>query len=153
MNKKIYLKCSQCGNSIEEIKKPSLTVDIIIEMPLYDKHPGIVLIKRKNPPYGWAIPGGFVDYGESVENAALREAKEETALTVRIKSLLGVYSAPERDPRGHTVSVVYIAEGMGAPEARDDAAELKIFSKDTLPENLAFDHSEILNDYFTAKFA
>ncbi|MFQ5770543.1 MAG: NUDIX domain-containing protein [bacterium] len=147
----INITCPHCGESIEQFKRPALTVDIIIEIPISQKQTGIILIKRKNPPYGWAIPGGFVDYGESVEEAAVREAKEETAVNVKIKRLLGVYSAPQRDPRGHTVSVAFIAEGEGTPSARDDAIELKICIKEALPQELAFDHAEILDDYFKSR--
>lgn len=126
-------------------KTPLLTTDVIIE--LLDR-PGrpIVLIKRRHPPHGWALPGGFVDVGETVEQAAVREAREETALEVRLKALLGVYSDPARDPRGHSVSVVYVAEAHGTPRAQDDAAETRAFSPQALPE-LAFDHARILSDY------
>lgn len=125
---------------------PLLAVDIIIEMTDQPDRP-IVLIERKNPPYGWAIPGGFVDVGERLEQAALREALEETSLHVKLKSLLGCYSMPQRDPRGHTVSAVYLAEAHGEPEARDDAKNLALFSLNALPAELAFDHAGILADY------
>jgi len=125
---------------------PLIAADILIE--LIDR-PGrpIVLIERRNPPYGWAIPGGFVDVGESVEAAAIREAEEETALRVRLTALLGVYSDPARDARGHTASVVYVAEAQGEPRAQDDARALGVFSPDHPPEPLAFDHVRILADY------
>ena len=125
---------------------PLLAADAIIE--LTDK-PGrpIVLIERKNPPYGWAIPGGFVDVGERLEVAAIREAKEEVCLDVRLKALLGVYSDPKRDDRGHTVTAVYIAEATGEPQAADDAKNLNIFDLDSLPDELAFDHRQVLEDY------
>ena len=125
---------------------PLLAADTIIE--LVDK-PGrpIVLIERKNPPYGWAIPGGFVDVGECLEDAARREAKEEVCLDVALTVLLGVYSDPSRDARGHTVSAVYVAEATGEPHAADDAKHLAIFSLDALPAELAFDHSQVLEDY------
>lgn len=125
---------------------PPVTVDIIIELADQEPRP-IVLIKRKYPPYGWALPGGFVDVGESLEQAALREAAEETCLTVVLLTLLGCYSDPARDPRGQTVSAVYIAEARGTPQAADDAAEAVVFNLDTLPEQLAFDHAMILDDY------
>jgi len=125
---------------------PLLAADIIIELVDRPERP-IVLIERKNPPYGWALPGGFVDVGERLEQAAVREAMEETSLHVTLRALLGCYSAPHRDPRGHTVSAVYIAEARGAPEARDDAKNLALFTADTLPASLAFDHAEILADY------
>jgi 8-oxo-dGTP diphosphatase len=109
---------------------------------------GIVLIKRKNPPHGWALPGGFVDYGEMVEAAAIREALEETGLAVSLIEQFHVYSDPSRDPRHHTVSVVFIADAAGLPEAADDAARTGIFTHDALPRPLVFDHTRILSDYF-----
>jgi len=127
-------------------KTPALTTDIIIELKDRPDVP-IVLIRRKNPPHGWALPGGFVDVGESLEHAAVREAEEETALRVTLKLLLGCYSDPTRDPRGHTVSAVYVAEAVGEPRAQDDAAGVAIFSPEGLPSPLAFDHARILRDY------
>lgn len=127
-------------------KTPALTVDIIIELRDRPDVP-IVLIRRKNPPHGWALPGGFVDVGEAVEHAAVREAEEETALRVTLKLLLGCYSDPARDPRGHTASVVYVAEAEGDPRAQDDAAGVAIFSPEALPDPLVFDHARILRDY------
>lgn len=125
---------------------PLLAADVIIELADRPGRP-IVLIERRNPPHGWAIPGGFVDVGESVETAAVREAREETALEVRLVALLGVYSDPVRDARGHTASVVYVAEARGEPQARDDARALAVFSPESPPPVLAFDHSRILADY------
>ena len=107
----------------------------------------VVLIARKNFPPGWAIPGGFVDLDESVEDAAIREAREETSLDVEIRAMLGVYSRPGRDPRGSTVSVVYVGRGKGTPEAKDDAKEIGLFDPRKPPSPLAFDHAEILADY------
>jgi len=127
-------------------KTPALTTDIIIELKDRPDVP-IVLIRRKNPPHGWALPGGFVDVGESLEHAAVREAEEETALRVTLKILLGCYSDPTRDPRGHTASAVYVAEAVGEPRAQDDAAGVAIFSPEGLPSPLAFDHARILRDY------
>ncbi len=119
-------------------------MDIIIEYG-----DGIVLIERKNEPYGWALPGGFVDVGESLEQAATREALEETSLHVELRELLYAYGKPTRDRRGHTVSIVYIAEGRGHLKAADDAKGARVFSYETLPDRLAFDHREIITDYFT----
>ena len=127
-------------------KTPALTTDIIIELKDRPDVP-IVLIRRKNPPHGWALPGGFVDVGESVEHAAVREAEEETALRVTLKTLLGCYSDPRRDPRSHTASAVYIAEAVGEPRAQDDAAGVAIFNPEGLPSPLVFDHAQILRDY------
>lgn len=124
---------------------PLLTVDIVIEMHDRAERP-IVLIERKHPPHGWALPGGFVDVGETVEQAAVREAREETGLDVELLDLLGVYSDPARDPRGHTVSVVYIARASGTPCAQDDARHLELFPPHA-PPALVFDHAAILADY------
>ena len=123
---------------------PLLTVDIIIQ---YQN--GVVLIERMNPPAGWAIPGGFVDVGESVETAAIREAKEETSLDVKLIELFHVYSDPGRDPRFHTASVVFIAEGTGVLKGADDARKAAVFTANDLPAVIAFDHGKILQDYFT----
>ncbi|MGB9719928.1 MAG: NUDIX domain-containing protein [bacterium] len=130
-----------------EYRNPVPTVDIIIEI-----ENGIILIKRKNPPYGWAIPGGFIDYGESAESAAIREAKEETNLDIFDLKQFHVYSDPKRDPRFHTISIVFLAKGNGIPKAKDDAIEIGIFDRDNLPEEIAFDHRQILNDYFSRKY-
>ncbi len=137
--------CPACGQSIPAFRNPAPTVDILIHCP----GRGVVLIERKNPPAGWALPGGFVDYGESAESAAIREALEETGLEVELTGLLGVYSDPRRDPRGHTLSVVYTAQPLDITrlEAGDDAGRARIFPLDGLPVPLAFDHGVILNDY------
>jgi len=127
-------------------RNPVPTVDIIIEVP-----GGIVLIKRKNYPPGWAIPGGFVDYGESLEDAAVREAKEETGLDITELKQFHTYSAPGRDPRQHTISTVFIARGQGVLKADDDAEDAKVFTMDSLPENFAFDHGEIVREYFAKR--
>ncbi len=125
---------------------PAIAADIIIELTDRPGRP-IVLIERLNPPYGWAIPGGFVDVGETVEAAAIREALEETSLNVALKALLGCYSHPERDSRGHTVSLVYVAEAQGQPQAQDDAKDFMVCTLEQLPQLLAFDHGKILTDY------
>jgi len=156
------LMCPHCGKPVKTYRNPFPTVDIIIEMPLdasgkmpvSDKAlpghsgPGVVLIRRKNPPFGWALPGGFVDYGESLESAAIREAAEETSLQVSLLYQLGAYSDPARDPRHHTLSVVFVARATGVPKAADDAKDIGVFDQPSLPRPLAFDHEKILQDYF-----
>lgn len=124
---------------------PLIAVDIIIELADRPQRL-IVLIERRNPPHGWALPGGFVDVGETLEHAAVREAREETGLGIRLKALLGCYSNPARDSRGHTVSAVYVAEARGEPKAGDDAGRIQIADPLQLPA-LAFDHALILSDY------
>ncbi|MCX8110906.1 MAG: NUDIX hydrolase [Syntrophorhabdaceae bacterium] len=126
-----------------DLKTPFLTIDIIIR---YKE--GIVLIERKNYPHGWALPGGFVDMGESLEDAAVREAKEETSLDVVLLEQFYSYSKPDRDPRFHTVSVVFIGDGKGELKGRDDARAAQVFTEDHLPEEIAFDHRVIIDDYF-----
>ncbi|MDO5831623.1 MAG: NUDIX hydrolase [Methanobrevibacter sp.] len=127
-------------------KIPSLTTDIFI----FDDDFNFILIKRKNNPYKdyWALPGGFVEYGESVENAAVREAKEETNIDVELKDLVNVYSNPDRDPRGHTISIAFTAKGdFASRRADDDASDIDIFSPEQLCEiDLAFDHDKIVKD-------
>ena len=144
-----FRKCPRCGEKLEQYRNPVPTVDVIIELD----GSGIVLIRRKNPPYGWALPGGFVDYGESLEEAAVREAKEETSLDVTLLDQFHTYSDPKRDPRQHTITTVYMARARGTPKAADDAAAIGIFRKDDLPEEMAFDHREILRDYFISRRA
>jgi len=128
-------------------RNPIPTVDIIIR---YKN--GIILIKRKNPPEGWALPGGFVDYGETLEHAAIREAKEETGLDVKLIRQFHTYSEPDRDPRFHTISTVFIATAKGKAKAGDDAKDIGIFKKEGLPDNIAFDHRKILDDYFSRRY-
>ena len=133
-------------------KKPSVTTDIII----LNENKEVVLIKRKNDPYKdfWAIPGGFIDYGETVENAAIREAKEETNIDVELKNICGVYSDLNRDPRGHTISIVYIGQGnVEKMKASSDAKDIKFFSFDEVEKiDLAFDHSKILKNAYKLLF-
>ena len=136
------VKCPNCGTPVHVYRNPFLTVDIIIRF-----REGIVLINRKNPPFGWALPGGFVDYGESLETAAIREAREETGLELDNLRQFRAYSDPDRDPRHHSVTVVFTASGKGNPKAADDAKSLRIFPLDDLPENMAFDHRQIISDF------
>ena len=140
-------KCPRCGYVTRRHPNPVPTVDIIIEF----QDQGLVLIERANPPPGWALPGGFVDYGESLEAAAIREAREETGLTVTLLGQLHTYSDPRRDPRQHTITTVYVAQGEGIPKAADDARRLAIFPPEQLPAVLAFDHSLILSEYLKVR--
>ena len=125
-----------------------MAVDVIIEM----KDHGIVLIGRRNPPFGWALPGGFVEFGETLEAAAVREAYEETELAVELVRQFHTYSDSTRDPRGHTISTVFIGRGRGTPRARDDAREIGVFAPHRLPRPLAFEHGRILDDYFERRY-
>lgn len=136
------ISCPKCAATIETWYNPVPTVDIIICIG-----DAIVLIERRNPPHGWALPGGFVDYGENLETAARREALEETGLEVTKLQQFRAYSDPDRDPRQHTISYVFTAEAYGVPKAGDDAAAAELFPFDKLPEQLCFDHGKILNDY------
>jgi ADP-ribose pyrophosphatase YjhB (NUDIX family) len=132
----------------EKFRNPLLTVDIIIEVM---NRGGIVLIERKNSPLGWALPGGFVDYGETLEKAAVREAKEETCLDVVLSEQFYTYSDPGRDPRHHSVSTVFIGSADGEPRGADDARAARLFHEEDLPAPLVFDHAQILRDYFVFK--
>ena len=125
---------------------PLLTADVIIEMPMYDDRP-VILIERKYKPYGWAIPGGFVEVGETIATAARREAKEETGLDVDLELLLGIYSDPRRDNRGHNVCSVFVGNATGKPVAADDAKDIALFDPYNIDVELAFDHRRILQDY------
>jgi len=138
------INCPKCGNVVTVYRNPIPTSDIIIRIGA-----GVVLVKRKNPPFGWALPGGFIDYGETAEHAAIREALEETSLNVTDLKLVGVYSDPDRDPRHHTLTVVFTALGHGTPKASDDAQEVGVFTRHDLPFPLAFDHAKILDDFFS----
>jgi 8-oxo-dGTP diphosphatase len=128
------------------MRNPVPTVDIIIETG-----GGVVLVRRKNPPHGWALPGGFVDYGESLEEAAVREAREETGLSVELIRQMHTYSDPGRDPRQHTITTVYVARAEGRLRAGDDAKAAEVFTEETLPREIAFDHRQILEDYFKGR--
>jgi 8-oxo-dGTP diphosphatase len=129
---------------------PRLTTDIIIQMNGDPRR--VVLIRRRNVPHGWAIPGGFVDWGETVEAAAVREAKEETGLDVTLVRQFHTYSDPARDPRGHTVAVAFIATAIGEPLGGDDAAEARVFTPDQFPPDIVFDHRAILSDYLAGRY-
>jgi 8-oxo-dGTP diphosphatase len=140
-------KCPRCGHVTLRHRNPVPTVDIIIEY----RDQGLILIERANPPYGWALPGGFVDYAESLEDAAIREAREETGLQVTLLGQFHTYSDPRRDPRQHTITTVYVTQGFGTPEAADDARRLAIFPPEQLPQVLAFDHKLILSEYLKVR--
>ncbi len=140
--------CPRCGYQWKVYHNPLPTVDIIIELT----GGKVVLVKRKNPPQGWALPGGFVDYGESLEEAAVREAREETGMEVKLKRQFHAYSDPNRDPRHHTITVVFIAEAEGEPRAGDDAAEVASFDPRDPPSPMAFDHGDILKDYVEGRY-
>ena len=131
-----------------DLRSPVPTVDIVIQI-----NNGILLIKRKNPPLGWALPGGFVDYGESLEHAAYREVKEETGLDIMLLRQFHTYSDPARDARLHTITTVYVAEAEGPVTAGDDAEDAGIFRPENLPEPIVFDHRDIIHDYFTGRYS
>ena len=135
--------CSTCGAVVATYRNPFPTVDVVVV-----RDGQVLLIERKNPPPGWAIPGGFVDYGESAEQAAARELAEETGLHALSLRLLGVYSQPGRDPRFHTLSVIYVGDAAGTVRAGDDAARACWFGRDALPAQIAFDHREIIEAAF-----
>ncbi|MFO7867091.1 MAG: NUDIX hydrolase [Candidatus Aminicenantes bacterium] len=137
---------------MSEYKNPIPTVDIIIEIRDETGRTGIVLIERKNEPKGWALPGGFVDYGESLEQAAVREAQEETTLDVTLKRQFHSYSEPDRDPRQHTITTVFIASASGPPQAADDAKRTHIFPPENIHVPLVFDHARIIDDYVKNRY-
>lgn len=147
------IKCSKCGYTWEDWNNPIPTVDALIEIFDNNIFQGIVLIDRINFPFGWAIPGGFMEYGETAETTCVREAKEETGLDVAITGLLGFYSDPGRDPRHHTVTAVYVCRASGKPVAGDDAGKAQIFMPDIIPENMAFDHAKVIEDYMRKSFS
>lgn len=132
-------------------QNPAPTVDLIIELLHRPQRP-IVLVERHNPPHGWALPGGFVDYGEPVETAAQREAKEETNLTVTLIEQFAVYSDPDRDPRKHTISITFLATASDEPTAGSDAKAISVFAPWEIPTNLCFDHDRILRDYLHYRY-
>jgi len=143
------LRCPQCGTVVKEYRNPFPTVDIIIE-----QGERIVLIMRRNEPQQWAIPGGFCDYGESLEEAAIREAREETGVEAELIEQFHTYSDPRRDSRQHNITTVYIARAIGGVmQAQDDAQDIGVFTEDDLPPQFAFDHDQILKDYFRYKKA
>jgi 8-oxo-dGTP diphosphatase len=134
--------------SPKQSQGPSLCVDVIIDMGA-----GMILmVERKNEPHGWALPGGFVDVGETIEEAALREVREECGLDVELVRQFHCYSNPKRDPRSHTVSVVFIARGWGKATAGDDAAKCELFHEMNLPANIGFDHRDIIRDYYQGRY-
>ena len=139
------MQCPKCGGDLEEFRNPVPTVDAIIEIG--EK---IVLVQRRNPPLGWALPGGFVDYGETLEDAVRREAFEETGLQIILKGQFHTYSKPDRDPRLHTITTVFLASAEGCPIGGDDALQAAFFGPEDLPA-LVFDHRDILDDYYKAK--
>ena len=134
--------CKKCGHITNRYKNPYPTADVIVDIDGM-----ILLVERKNPPYGWAIPGGFIDYGESAEDAAVREIMEETGIKITNLNQFHCYSDPNRDPRFHTLTIVFTAKGIGIPVAGDDALEVGLFKIDCLPLLLTFDHEKILMDY------
>lgn len=142
------IKSHETSSKTTSHKTPDIAADVIIRYM-----GGIVLIKRRYPPHGWAIPGGHINVGETVEQAAIREAREETGLNVNLIRQFHVYSDPKRDPRKHTVSVVFIGEGKGELKAGDDAEDAKVFAeKETKDLDIAFDHTAILMDYFNNRY-
>ncbi len=149
--KKTKVLCPHCGAEICRYSNPFPTVDLIIEVEREDGQKGIVLIFRKNEPKAWALPGGFVDYGETLEQAAVREAWEETGLEVESLKQFHTYSDPRRDPRQHNISTVFTAKAKGMARAGDDAGKIGIFSEKNLALPMAFDHQQILRDYFEKK--
>jgi len=146
-----YRRCPKCNTPVETYVNPIPTVDIIIEFSSGEEN-GIIMIFRKNEPNEWALPGGFVEYGETLEEAAVREAEEETGLIVKELRQFHAYSDPERDPRHHTITTVYIGKATGNPKAADDAKDIGVFTKESLPDKIAFDHRTIIEDYFNKRF-
>jgi 8-oxo-dGTP diphosphatase len=147
------------GDAASPFRNPFPTVDVIIEVDdpsSPETGRAVILVERKNPPRGWAIPGGFVDYGESLEDAAVREAKEETGLSVELVRQFHAYSDPKRDARQHNITVVFIGRVWGrgprTPTAGSDAAAVGVYTRENLPSPLCFDHAQILDDYFSGRY-
>jgi 8-oxo-dGTP diphosphatase len=134
------LRCPYCGQVLDRYDQPRVTVDAVVR----DDSGAVLLIKRRNPPLGWALPGGFVDVGETLESAVARELTEETGLSVRSLRQFHTYSDPARDPRHHTVSTVFLVEASGIPTANDDALDAAFFSPHALPQPVVFDHARII---------
>ena len=144
MSARARINCPKCGEEIQIYKSPAPTVDAVLFTP----ERGILLVERKFEPLGWALPGGFVDYGEQLDVAIVREMKEELSLDTEIVKMFGVYSEPERDPRGHVISVVYILKSDGIPVAKDDAKAIKIIGLNNFENfDFVFDHKKIIKDY------
>ncbi|MBN1826951.1 MAG: NUDIX hydrolase [Candidatus Eisenbacteria bacterium] len=141
-------RCPHCGGEVERYRNPFPTVDLIL---MDQNETGLWLVERRNPPKGWALPGGFVDYGEDLPEAAAREGREETNLEVEILGQFRAYGDPGRDPRFHTVTVVYAAHGRGEAKGGDDALRARFFLWGALPETMAFDHREIIADWLAER--
>ena len=141
MSTALEQKCPHCGATVTVYRNPFPTADVVVI-----REGKVLLIRRRNPPPGWALPGGFVDYGEAIESAAVRELREETGLTAVSLRLLGVYSAPDRDPRFHTITTAFLADTEGELRAGDDASEAAWFRLSELPSEIAFDHRRIIAD-------
>jgi len=142
------IRCPHCGREVERYRNPFPTVDLILMDP---EETGLWLIERRNPPEGWALPGGFVDYGEGLEEAAAREGREETSLEIEIVDQFRAYGDPGRDPRFHTITVVFAAHGRGEAKGADDALQARFYKWDDLPSTIAFDHGGIIADWLSSR--
>jgi 8-oxo-dGTP diphosphatase len=144
----VRIVCPKCGEALAPPPYPPPTVDAILEIA-----PGkVLLVWRRYPPIGWALPGGFVETGESVEEACAREIFEETGLVITDHRQMHVYSDPMRDPRGQTISTVFVSRPTGSPRAGDDAAEVATYPLDSLPDPICFDHARILEDFRVSRW-